>query len=467
MKVDPARRQVAAALVATAQRFHFVGIGGVGMSALARLLRHAGKTVTGTDKQASERLEQLRREGIGAQVGHQAVAVAGADCVVYTTAIAEDNPELQEARRRGLPILHRAELLAALMATRRGLAITGTHGKSTTTAMVGWILQEAGLDPLVVVGGDVGAWGGNLRLGDGEWAVYEACESDGTLLLYAPQGEIVTSLEPDHLDQYKTFTALQETVALFATAAPEEGFVVFNADSEVVRSVVSGSRARRVGYGERPGEWVVGKVEAMGVGGLRFELQWAGGVLPVRLRLFGKHNALNATAAIAAAAQVGVAPAHAAQALAAFAGVRRRFEMLGKMGSSVIIDDYAHHPTEIRATLQAAREHLRRPILAIFQPHLYSRTRDLMPEFARAFDAADEVIITEIYPAREEPLPGITGEALARQVQRQRGQRPTRFLATFEEIEAAVAPRYRDGWAILVIGAGDIRKVGERLAAEG
>jgi UDP-N-acetylmuramate--alanine ligase len=190
-------------------------------------------------------------------------------------------------------------------------------------------------------------------------------------------------------------------------------------------------------------------------------------VLPVRLRLFGKHNALNATAAIAAAAQVGVAPAHAAQALAAFAGVRRRFEMLGKMGSSVIIDDYAHHPTEIRATLQAAREHLRRPILAIFQPHLYSRTRDLMPEFARAFDAADEVIITEIYPAREEPLPGITGEALARQVQRQRGQRPTRFLATFEEIEAAVAPRYRDGWAILVIGAGDIRKVGERLAAEG
>jgi UDP-N-acetylmuramate--alanine ligase len=450
------------------RRFHFIGVGGVGMSALARWLARHGKAVTGSDRSDGERLAALRREGVEAWQGHDAAHVAGADCVVYTTAIPHDNPELRAARAAGLPILHRAEVLAAIVTARSAIAITGTHGKSTTTALLGSVLERAGLDPLVIVGGDAPLWDGNIRFGEGAWAVFEACESDGTIALYQGCSQVITSLEPDHLDQYGSFAALAATLSRFAASADPEGFVVYGADAETVADVAASApvTARRVGYGVSAGDYRVADWQPLGEGGSRFTLHGPAGATEVRLRLWGRHNALNAAAAIAAAAQAGVDEADSARALADLRGVGRRMERLGSLGTSAVFDDYAHHPTEVRATLEAARLHLGLPILAIFQPHLYSRTRDLLDGFAAAFGDADDVIITDIYAAREEPIAGVSAEDLAARAAANRPGRSTRFIAGFDDIEAAVRGAYRDGWAILVLGAGDVRKLGERLARE-
>lgn len=445
------------------ERFHFIGIGGVSMSGLARWLVRQGKTVTGTDRDDSARLRLLASEGATVEVGHRPDALGDAQCVVYTTAIPEDNPELLAARETVPYLLHRAELLAAVVAGKRAIAVTGTHGKTTTTTMLGHVLEAAGLDPLVIVGGDVAHWDGNVRFGEGEWAVFEACESDGSLLLYEGCCEVITSLEADHLDQHGTVERLYGMVGRFAERAAPDGFVVYNADSATVAHVAAATSARLVGYGEGAGEYRIDGLQPDGEAGTRFALQVGGREVSVKLRLYGEHNALNATAAIAAAAQAGVDEDVAARALESFASVARRFDLLGKMGDSVVIDDYAHHPTEIQATLRAAREHLGRPILAIFQPHLFSRTRDLMPRFAEAFGDADEVIITAIYAAREQPIPGVSAEEMATRARVQRHGRATRYVADPADIEALVRERYRDGWAILLLGAGNIRRLGERL----
>jgi len=469
LQLDPRdlSREKAEDALRGASRFHFTGIGGVGMSALARILARQGRTVSGTDRSDSPRLEQMRLEGVAAEVGHRAEAVHGAEVVVVTTALTEDNIELVEARRLGLPVLHRAELLAAVVNRRPAIAVTGTHGKSTTTALVGHLLAAAGLDPLVIVGGDVHEWDGNVRFGAGPWAVFEACESDGTLRLYRDACQTITSLEPDHLDRHHSFAALCDTMARFAASADPDGFVVYNADSETVRAAVAGSPARLLGYGRTAGEYRLGRVTARGREGLSFALRGPSGEVTATMGLYGEHNARNATAALAVAQQAGVEVDVAVEALAGFGGVMRRFELLGRLGESEVFDDYAHHPTEVRATLRAAKEHLGRPVLVVFQPHLYSRTRDLMGDFVRAFGDADDVIVTRIYAAREEPIPGVTGEALAEGVAAQRGARPTRFVADFDEMVESIRPRYRDGWTVLVMGAGDIRKVGERLVEEG
>ncbi len=463
MDLNKLSRERARDLLRQAHRFHFIGVGGVGMSALARILAHEGKSVSGTDRDDSPHLDQMRREGLLVKVGHSAEAVHGAEAVVATTALQPDNVELMEARRLGLPILHRAELLAAIAAQKPSVAVTGTHGKSTTTAMTGHVLAAGGLDPLVIVGGDVNEWGGNVRFGSGPWTIFEACESDHTLLLYEGSCQVITSLEPDHLDQYKTFDALCGTMRQFVQKANAKGFVVYNTDSETVQETVRGAPAQSLGYGVRSGDYRIRDVVAKGEEGLSFRLEGPSGSVPVSLRLYGPHNAMNAAAALAVGEQLGVPASLAAESLAAFQGVARRFERLGSLGTSIVIDDYAHHPTEISACLSAAREHLDRPILAIFQPHLYTRTRDLMPQFAEAFGDADDVIITEIYAAREEPIPCITGEVLAKWVAQKRDGRSTRFLSTFDQITEFVRQHYRNGWAVLVIGAGDIRKVGERL----
>lgn len=445
---------------------HLIGVGGVGMSALARILARRGKRVTGTDRADSSRLRTLQAEGVDARVGHEPRAVHGADCVVVTTALPEDNVELLEAQRLGLPVLHRAEVLAAIVRERPAIAVTGTHGKSTTTALLGHVLAAAGLDPLVVVGADVQEWGGNVRHGEGPWTVFEACESDGTLLLYTGCCQVVTSLEPDHLDQHGSFEALVATMRRFVLSAATDGFVVFNADSQAAASVAQGGPARAVGYGRECGEYRARAIELEGLDGVRFRVSGPSGEVALRLPLLGEHSALNATAALAAAAQVGVATDVVASALADAPRLARRFEILGAVGTSVVVDDYAHHPTEVRATIQAAKAHLGRPVLAIFQPHLYSRTRDLFDEFARAFDEADHVIITKIYPAREEPIAGVTAAKLAEAVAQRRGGRPTRFVPDMADIVAAVRSDYADGWTILVLGAGDIRKVAEELTGE-
>ncbi len=454
----------ARAALESAQRVHFIGIGGIGMSAVAQILASRGKQVTGTDRQDSERLLQLRRQGIDARSGHDARLVEQTDCVVVTTALPEDNVELQHARELHLPIIHRAEALAAIISEYKSIAVTGTHGKSTTTAMVGWILQQAGLDPLVIVGADVVDWGGNVRLGGGRWAVFEACESDGTILLYRNCSQVIMSLEPDHLDQHGTFKHLLGTMQRFAQTADSDGFVAYNTDCDETRQVAESSSTRRVGFGKsNQAEYRLTRVQSRGAEGIEFLVELPSGSLKGRLRLFGKHNAFNALAAVAAAEQVGVSASDGLAALEQFSGLRRRFEIIGQWRGCPVVDDYAHHPTEVRATIAAARAHFPRRLVAIFQPHLYSRTRDLMAQFACAFNEADEVIITSIYPAREEPIPGVTGEALAEAVRQQRGSRPTYFLEK-TQIAQFVHENYGDDWLILVMGAGDITNVAREIA---
>lgn len=436
------------------------------MSALARWLVRQGKIVSGCDRSDSERLKLLSREGISTHIGHDACHVREADCLVYTTAIKPSNAELVAGREAGLATFHRAELLAAIATTRKGIAVTGTHGKSTTTALIGTVLEAAGLDPLVFVGGDAPLWDGNVRFGEGQWCVFEADESDGTIVLYEHCNQVLTSLEPDHLDQYGTFENLQEFLRRFVASAAPEGFLVYYADSEVVAEVAGAAPCRRVGYGLQAGEYRASGIQALGEAGTRFTMLSPAGRRDVRLKLCGTHNVLNALAAVAAAAQAGVDEELAVEALAEFPGLGRRFERLGRFGTSIVLDDYAHHPTEVAVVLQTAREHLDRPILAIFQPHLFSRTRDFMDDFARVFAAADEVIFTDIYPAREEPIPGVTSERLARLAALVRPDRPTYYLPTLPQVTDFVRHRYRQGWAVLVIGAGDVHKVAEALVEE-
>jgi len=466
LDIDQMNVQRARAAVETCQRFHFMGVGGVGMSALARWLARRGKLVSGCDRSDGERLEFLRREGIPTHTGHDVSHLREADCLVYTTAIKPTNAEFLAARERGLVTLHRAELLAAIATSRKGLAVTGTHGKSTTTALVGTILEAAGLDPLVFVGGDAPQWEGNVRFGDGEWCVFEACESDGTIVLYEHCSQVLTSLEPDHLDQYGTFDNLQAFMRRFTASAAKEGFLVYCADSEAAAGVAEAAPCRRVSYGLQAGEYRAVNIRPRQGGGTAFSMLSPTGRRDVRLRLYGPHNVANALAAVAAATQVGVEEDLAVEALATFPGIGRRFECLGTFGASIVLDDYAHHPTEVAAVLRTAREYLDRPIVAIFQPHLYSRTRDFMDDFARAFADADEVVFTEIYPAREEPIPGVTGEELARRAAVVRPDRPTHYVPTLPEVTDFVRHRYRQGWAVIVMGAGDVRKVAEALVKE-
>ncbi|MCX7598605.1 MAG: UDP-N-acetylmuramate--L-alanine ligase [Armatimonadetes bacterium] len=461
LSVDRARHALE-----TCQRFHFMGIGGIGMSGLARWLARQGRTVSGCDRNESDRLEFLRREGIATSVEHNPSHVQGTDCLVYTTAVPQTNEELAAARQAGLRVLHRAEVLAAIAATRRSIAVTGTHGKSTTTAMVGTILETAGLDPLVFVGADAPMWQGNARFGNGQWCVFEACESDGTIVLYQNCSQVLTSLEPDHLDQYGTFENLQKFVKRFLASADQEGFVVYCADSQIVTELVDAAQCQRVGYGLGAGEYRATDIQMLAGGSTQFCMHSPAGRRKVRLQLCGTHNVLNALAAVAAAEQAGADAELAVQALGRFPGLSRRFEKMGTLGTSIVIDDYAHHPTEVRAVLSTARDYLRRPIVAIFQPHLFSRTRDFMDEFAQVFAEADEAIFTDIYPAREAPIPGVTSEELAHRAAAVRPDRPTYYLAGLDEVTDFVRRNYRDGWAVLVIGAGDVRKVAEALVEE-
>ncbi|MBC7286945.1 MAG: UDP-N-acetylmuramate--L-alanine ligase [Armatimonadetes bacterium] len=464
--VQQANVEAARRALETAQGFHFVGIGGVGMSALARYLLHIGKQVSGTDRSPGRRLDELASHGARVRVGHNPEAIPPGACVVYTTAIPRDNAELVAARELGLPVVHRAELLAAIVNQRESVAITGTHGKTTTTAMLAHILAAAGLRPLAFVGGEVNGWpDGNLLLGDGP-AVYEACESDGTLLLYKPTAAILTSLEPDHLDQHKTFENLRAKVRQFAARVPPEGHLLYWAECEALAGVVDSGPAKKVSYGRgAAAQWRAENVRIMGEELLVFDLCWLGGRTKVKLRAVGRHNALNATAAVAAAHEIwGVDVQTAAEALAAYPGVARRFQFVGWVGSSRIVHDYAHHPTEIGVVIQAAREHLGGKVLVVFQPHLFSRTRDLMDGFATCFNDADEVIILPIYAAREEPLPGITSEVLYQRVRQARGERETRIAETFDEVAERARLYHRAGWVVLVLGAGDVEKLAYLMA---
>ena len=397
---------------------HFVGIGGIGMSGIAEVLSNLGYTVQGSDASESANVARLREKGIRISIGHKSENVAGADVLVVSTAIKRDNPELMAARAQRIPVVRRAEMLAELMRLKSCVAIAGTHGKTTTTSMVAALLDAGDLDPTVINGGIINAYGTNARLGAGEWMVVEADESDGTFLKLPADVAIVTNVDPEHLDHFKTFEAVQDAFRNFVENVPFYGFAVMCTDHLVVQTLVGKIEDRRIiTYGENP------QADARLIdfkplaGGSSFSVSFrdrkteiAHEITDIHLPMPGRHNALNATAAIAVAHELGLSRDIIRKAIAGFGGVRRRFTRTGEWNGVTIIDDYGHHPVEIAAVLKAARESINGKIIAVVQPHRFTRLQSLFEEFCSCFNDADTVVVAEVYPAGETPIPGIDRE---------------------------------------------------------
>ncbi len=435
-------------------RIHFIGIGGIGMSGIAEILLTMGYAVSGSDLRRSPVTDRL--VGLGARIfeGHAAANAAGSDVVVTSSAVSATNPEVMEARARKVPVIQRAEMLAELMRLKYGIAVAGMHGKTTTTSMVASVLAAGGLDPTVVVGGRVNALGSNARLGNSQYLVAEADESDRSFLKLSPVLGVVTNLDREHMDCYRDMADVEAAFVEFMDRMPFYGASVACVDNALLRAVLPKVRRRLYTYGESAdADFRMGMLERDGVGLARFEVSYRGASMgPFCLHVPGRHNVLNATAAVAVGVQLGVAPEQVAVGLDNFRGVDRRFQVKGQAGGVTVVDDYGHHPTEVRATLQAARECGYGRVLVLFQPHRYTRTRDLMPEFAGAFGDADRVEILDIYAASEEPIAGVTGEALVKAV----GRDGVRYAVSVGEAVEALAREAREGDVILTMGAGNV-----------
>jgi UDP-N-acetylmuramate--alanine ligase len=429
------------------------------MSAIASVLAAMGHTVTGSDLKASAVTDRLAGQGVAVTIGHRAetVRAAAPDVVTASPAVSPGNPELAAARELGAEVVSRGEVLAAVAATRRTLAVAGTHGKTTTSSMLALVLVEAGLRPGFLIGADVNEIGTNADWGAGELLVLEADESYGTFATLRPALSLLTNVEPDHLDHYGTAQALEEAFARFL-AAGEEGAVVWADDPAAARL---GRTAVAVAVGTGPGaDYRVGDLRP-GRSQVAFALHGPeGDPLDLAVPVPGAHNAANAAVAAVAALRVGVAPADVARGLARFAGVPRRFEFRGNAGGVTYVDDYAHLPSEVRATLAAARDGGWDRVVAVFQPHRYTRTAALAPDFATAFDQADEVVVTDIYGAGERPVPGVSGHLVAEAVS---ARRPVHYAPGWEELRATVAGLLRPGDLCLTLGAGDLTALPDEL----
>jgi UDP-N-acetylmuramate--alanine ligase len=464
----PERESTAAARLGRVRNVHFVGIGGAGMSALAELLLNLGYRVSGSDLVASSVTERLSALGARVAIGHDPAHVGEADLVVASSAVRTTNPELAEARRRGIPVVSRAELLAELMRSRTGIAVAGAHGKTTTTSMIALVLWRAGLDPTAVIGGRLSAFGSGARLGRGRYMVAEADESDGSFLRLQPAIAVITNVDREHLEAYRhSFAALQQAFVQFAHTVPADGLVVACVDDPAVAALVAQIRRRVVTYGLEPLEADVtgAQIElapfAARCAVYRRTPAGCARLGELHLQVPGRHNLLNALAAVAVSEALGVDFARAAAALAEFRGAERRFERRGEAGGVLVVDDYGHHPTEIRAVLAAART-IGRRVLVVFQPHRYTRTQALIEEFGAALGGADEIVLTEIYPAGEDPIPGVTLEALAAAVRRAT-RVPLHVVPRLEALPGVVATRARPGDLVITLGAGSIGTMADRI----
>jgi len=445
-------------------RVHFVGIGGIGMSGIAEVLLNLGYSVTGSELRESEATHRLQSLGAQLFMGHrEANLSANPSVVVISTAVKFSNPEVLEARRRNIPVIPRAEMLAELMRMKYGVAIAGSHGKTTTTSMIAAVLSTAGLDPTMVIGGRVRSLGSNAKLGQGEILVAEADESDGTFLLLSPTIAVVTNIDREHMDFYQTMERLTESFLTFMNRVPFYGLAVLCLDHPVVRALLPKVRKRFVTYGLSPEADFCAQdlqTQAMEV---QFSVMHRSTQMGrLRLHLPGRHSAANALAAVAVAHELEIPFSQVAGALESFTGIHRRFEVKGEARGIMVIDDYGHHPVEIRATLQAIRDGWKRPLTVVFQPHRYSRTRDLFEDFLTSFEGADRLILTEIYPAGEEAISGICGETLYQAIKR-KGHLEAEFIPDRKEIVRQLVPKLRTGDIVLTLGAGDIYKVGEEL----
>jgi UDP-N-acetylmuramate--alanine ligase len=449
------------AMFAKAQRVHFIGIGGIGMSGIAEILLTLGYTVSGSDLRQSSITDRL--EGLGATVfvGHVAANVVGSGVVVTSSAVNEQNPEVVEARHRKIPVIQRAEMLAELMRLKYGIAVAGMHGKTTTTSMIATVLAAGGLDPTVVVGGRVDAMGSNARLGKSQYLVAEADESDRSFLKLSPILSVVTNLDREHMDCYRDMEDVEAAFLEFMERVPFYGACTACIDNPQLAALLPRVKRRVFTYGMSPvADYVLRMLPPSEGVRSRFEVAAGGTVLgPFSLHVPGRHNVLNATAAVAIASQLDVAGADIAQALHGFRGVDRRFQLKGSVRGVSVVDDYGHHPTEIRATLNAARESGYRNVHVIFQPHRFSRTRDLMAEFATAFDEADTVQVLDIYAASEEPIPGVDARALVQAI----GRKDVQYAASFEEAISRTVAQAIDGDVIVTLGAGSVSQAAPRV----
>ncbi len=473
-------------MFAKIQRVHFVGIGGIGMSGIAEVLLTLGYKVSGSDLRSSPVTQRLANLGALTFEGHRAENVQGAEVVVTSSAISPDNPEVVQARRLKIPVIQRAEMLAELMRLKYGIAVAGMHGKTTTTSMVASVLAAAGFDPTVVVGGRVDAMGSNARLGKSHYLVAEADESDRSFLKLSPILAVVTNIDREHLDCYRDLADIEQTFIEFMDRVPFYGMVVACNDDDPLRHLLPRVQRRTVTYGTRPDSDF--RILELDCGLLRAPASSSASATPAsdvqtsapvplsrfrvhfgdrdlgefRLHVPGAHNVLNATAAIAVGVGLDIRPDDIRAALQSFRGVDRRFHIKGQVRGVTVIDDYAHHPTEIRATLAAARQCGYRRVHVIFQPHRYTRTQALMEEFGSAFGSADSVFVLDIYAASEAPIPGITGEVLARRITATAGK-PATYVTSFQDAAAAVTSAAGPGDMVLTLGAGNVSQLGPQI----
>jgi UDP-N-acetylmuramate--alanine ligase len=452
-------------MFAKVQRIHFVGIGGIGMSGIAEVLLTLGYKVSGSDLRESQVTQRLASLGAIIFVGHRTENVTGAEAVVTSSAIARDNPEIQAARAQHIPLIPRAEMLAELMRLKYGIAIAGMHGKTTTTSMVAAVLAAGGLDPTVVVGGRVDAMGSNARLGKSQYLVAEADESDRSFLKLSPILSIVTNIDREHMDCYRDMDDVEQAFVDFMNHVPFYGAVIACHDDERLRNLLPRLERRVITYGaSESSDFRVGMLglnvkSEEGSPRSRFEVTNRGKkVGDFDLHVPGHHNVLNATAAVAVGVGLDIAPEKIADALSNFRGVDRRFQLKGNVGGVSVVDDYGHHPTEIRATLAAARQCGYAKIHVIFQPHRYTRTRDLADEFAVAFHDADTLQLLDIYAASEDPIPGVTAEALMERI-RSAGTRAD-YAASFRDAAIRAATLAESGDLVLTLGAGSVYQIG-------
>jgi len=460
-------------MFAKIQRIHFVGMGGIGMSGIAEVLLNLGYKISGSDLRNSAVTQRLASLGAQTFEGHSANNIAGADVVVTSSAISIDNPEVAEARRLHIPVIQRAEMLAELMRLKYGIAIAGMHGKTTTTSMVAAVLAAGGLDPTVVVGGRVDALGSNARLGKSQYLVAEADESDRSFLKLSPILSVVTNIDREHMDCYRDMRDVRRTFLEFMERVPFYGLVVGCYDDPVLRRVLTRVHRRVTTYGTSKGSDFLIHLEPSqpGAGGSplsRFRVTYTEKNLNKRdlgqftLRVPGMHNVLNATAALAVGTALDIPADQIRSGLDGFRGVDRRFQLKGKVAGVSVVDDYGHHPTEIRATLAAARQCGFRCVHVIFQPHRYTRTHDLMDEFATAFVDADTLFLLDIYPASEKPIEGVTAEALAQRIAGA-GNKVPEYASTFADAVERVAALAQSGDLIITLGAGSVSQLGPMI----
>jgi len=444
-----------------ARRVHFVGIGGAGMSAIAKVLVERGFEVSGSDLKRSRAATLLEAMGAPINIGHDAALVDGADVVVISTAIPERNPELIRARAVDIDVMTRGEALAALLNEMKAIVVAGTHGKTTTTSMIVSVLRSAGRDPTYLVGGGLNDSGTNARHGREEWAVAESDESDGSFLLLTPHVAVVTNVEADHLDHWGTFDAIKQGFRSFVASVKDDGSVICPVDDDVLGDYEPAGNVTRITFGEG-GHVEARNLEAVATG-MSFTLRHGPENTHVSLRVPGRHNVANALAATAACRRAGLSLDEIAFGLSAYRGVERRFQIRGEVGGVTVIDDYAHHPTEVRATLEAARGGPWRRVVAVFQPHRYSRTQALLAEFSGAFGDADRIVVTDVYGAGEPPVPGVSGKLIADAVCGNLPGRTVAYLPHHDELVAYLRASARPGDAVLTLGAGDISALGEEL----